>query len=242
MLCPVAFDVHERHLNAQALVTLRRTLLVVAPPVGTIVAAKGVPWLGNRKLMSQTQLTKFIWQDKHSNKIGEKCRDAFHIHLPSAMAFRYQRSRVIRENWQHHPWHPHLHICLLRIRETTWPHTQDTIGVAVGDAVHENRNWQHRGASTGWSQQARGRVPFSRASSSLNGTVAESRNPVASTSCLGIIGTSCTVRVRSCLLWLSTGSKWCSCLPFACPRHMSKCLWLFSLRRPKRKAKRGTSP
>ena len=36
-------------------------------------------------------------------------------------------------------------------------HTPRTlIGVAVGDAVHKTRHWQHRSSATGWSQQARG--------------------------------------------------------------------------------------
>ena len=71
VLSPVAFDVHERHHRAQALATLRRTLLVVAPPVGTIVAAIGVPSLADLELMSRTQPTTLISQDKSSNKIGE---------------------------------------------------------------------------------------------------------------------------------------------------------------------------
>ena len=54
-----------------------------------------------------------------------------------------------------HPWHPPWHICLLRIKATTrrfWlimliaHYAQHAIGVAVSDAVHENRHWQHRGA------------------------------------------------------------------------------------------------
>ena len=53
------------------------------------------------------------------------------------MAFRDQRSRVIRGNWENHPWHPHLHVCLLRIRATTWrfwlimliAHTPSTLSV-----------------------------------------------------------------------------------------------------------------
>ena len=58
------------------------------------------------------------------------------------------------------------------------PHAQRAIGVAVGDAIHETRHWQHKGAGRlhNWV------VPFSRASTSLNGNVAASRNPFASTS------------------------------------------------------------
>ena len=118
-------------------------------PVGTVVAANGVPWLGDLKLMSQTQPTTLISQERPSNKIYEKCRDAptvtSHPPWPSGTNEAGTSERI----GNHHPWHPHLHICLLRIRATTWrfwlimliAHTPSTLSVWL---FHENRHWQHR--------------------------------------------------------------------------------------------------
>ena len=56
------------------------------------------------------------------------------------------------------------------------PLAQHAIGVAVGDAVHEKRHWQHRGAGRfhNWVVPVGTEQGAILARSSLNGTVAES--------------------------------------------------------------------
>ena len=153
VLGTIAFDVHERHLHAQALATLRRTLLVVALLVGNIVAAIGVPSLVDLKLMSRTQPTTLISQDKPSNKIGEKCRDA-PPHIPAIRRGLQGPTKQGHQRELGNTTPGTSASCESRQPRggsgchVDRPHAQHAIGVAVSDAVHENRHWATQGCWT----------------------------------------------------------------------------------------------
>ena len=201
MLHPVAFDVHERHLHAQALATLRRTLLVVAPTFGTIVAANGVPWLGDLKTNESNTTYNIDFPGQAFEQNCQEMSRCAHTYLTSAMASSASEGTGGKPSLApilaHLPLANQCNDVALLADHVDCPNVQHAIGVAEGDAVHANRHWQYNGCSTPspWV------VPI--------GTVKG-----ATLACLlefewhcGRNHATLSVRVRSCLLCPSTGSR-----------------------------------